>query len=265
LDYLLDETGHASDTLRMSGFIGDPNYCGMLIVMSIALLCVLYFYKKIKNEFWLFIVFLIPLGFFTYSKSYFLCVSVLVFFLIVTVLIPKHKIWGLISIFAVAIVISMALSGKIEIINTILERFLADDITTGRSDLNNYYLHYIWNNPMTLIFGEGMSADRIVSAGNNVHNFYIDAVFKFGLVGCLIFILTLCSSIGFTIDKKEKRKFVNYIPLIFLVVLYFALAGITRYELPFYVAIVFLSINFNSLNEDKTKERTLLKEIKENE
>ena len=46
LNYLLDSSGHATNTLRISGFLGDPNYCSALIILSVALLSVLYYYKN---------------------------------------------------------------------------------------------------------------------------------------------------------------------------------------------------------------------------
>ncbi|MGM9682373.1 MAG: hypothetical protein ACI3XQ_02115, partial [Eubacteriales bacterium] len=58
LDYLIDSTGHATDTLRISGFMGDPNYCSVLIIMVLSLLCVLYYFKSIGVEFWVYTAFL---------------------------------------------------------------------------------------------------------------------------------------------------------------------------------------------------------------
>ena len=49
MNYVLDSTGHATETMRMGGFLGDPNYCGVLVLVSIALLCTLYYFKKIKS------------------------------------------------------------------------------------------------------------------------------------------------------------------------------------------------------------------------
>ena len=69
LNYYVDSSGQVSDMLRNSGFLGDPNYCAVLIIVALSLLCVLYYYKQIGVEFWVFSAILIPLGFLTYSKS----------------------------------------------------------------------------------------------------------------------------------------------------------------------------------------------------
>lgn len=253
LNYVLDSTGHATDIMRMGGISGDPNYCGLLVLMSVALLCTLYYFKRIKIEFWFFISFLIPLGFFTYSKSYFLCIAALVVFLILFVLLPKHTGWGILSIVAVVVIVSMATSGKIEVINVILDRFLNEDFSTGRAELNNIYLNYIWDTPFTLFFGEGISAYKFEGISKTVHNIYIEALFKFGVFGVAIYLVTLFNSISFTKTKKIKKKIANYFPLMFIAISYFALAGITMYEFPFYLAIAILAINFNSLCEKEPK------------
>ena len=262
LNYLIDSSGSVTETVRLGGFFGDPNYCSIIILVSIALLCTLYYYKKIKVEFWFFVALLIPLGFFTYSKSYFLCISALSLFLILFVLLPKYKGWAIASLIVMAILVFMSLSGKFEIINVILTRFEFGDITTGRLSLNRDYLNYIWNNPITLFFGEGISAEKVESLGNNVHNIYIEALFKFGILGVAIYVATMYFGIDVTKINKEKIKFVNLFSIIFLAILYFALAGITMYEFPFYLSIAFLSISFNSMDEGDLKLVALKKEVK---
>lgn len=247
LNYLLDSSGHASDVLRLSGFFGDPNYCSVLIVMTVSLLSTLYYHKKIKTEFWVFLLILIPAGFLTYSKSYFLCAIVLLFFLLVFVLLPKHRGWAIASMLAFFVVAFMALQGRIAIINTIINRFIYEDFSTGRFAVNEIYLAYIWDNPKTLLFGDGITADLIKQANNNVHNIYIEALLRLGIVGSVLLVTLLANSLNQGNLSKGKRKAANFIPLMFLAVLYFALAGLVMYELPFYLSIVFLAVNCNLL------------------
>ncbi len=247
LNYLIDSTGHASDTMRMGGFLGDPNYCAVLIIVVLCLLTVLYYYGNIKNEFWIFVVFLVPLGFATYSKSYFLALSAWVLFLILFVLIKKHKVWAIIASACVGVVVFLAIAGKIEAFNIIFMRFSSSDVTTGRGSLNEIYLTYILNHPKTLFLGNGISAHVLAQAGNNVHNIYIETLFKLGLVGSLLYVVTLC--LAFNVKKTEKKGLINFLPLVFIMVLYFFLAGLDMYTLPFYFSLAFLAINFNSMPE----------------
>lgn len=257
LDYYIDSTGHATETLRLSGFFGDPNYCAVLVVLVLSLLSVLYYYKGIGVEYWLYFVFLIPLGFLTYSKSYLL--SVVLFFLIIIffILFPKHKRWALVTIIGVGITLYLVVNGKIKAINMILERFGQGNITTGRTDLNKVYLQYIYNNIRTLCFGDGISADRFIGAKNNVHCIYIELLYKLGIIGTVIYIWTLVMMTGMYKKNRMERHFANYIPLLFFLLMFGFLAGVSNYALPFYLSIVCMSLNYSGLDSNTIEGRVL--------
>ena len=249
LNYLIGSSGQRLNTMRLGGFLGDPNYCGILIIMSVALLCVLYYHRSIGAEFWVFIAFLTPLGFFTYSKSYFLCMTVLALFVIVFVLMPKHRGWAILSLLIVAGAVILTLGGKIEVINVIVERFQNGDLTTGRMALNKYYLNYIWDNPSVLLFGEGIAMSNIPGMTNTVHCVYIEGLYKLGILGCALYLYALSASVSHMRPCVVKRKIVDNIPLLFLLVMYSALEGLTLYEFPFYLAVAFLARNFYMLDQ----------------
>lgn len=250
LDYYIDSTGHATDTLRISGFFGDPNYCAVLIVLVLSLLGVLYYYKSIGTEFWLHVAFLVPLGFLTYSKSYFLCIVLFLIMLILFVLFPKHKCWALISLVGIGGAVWLVANGKIEAINMILARFLQGNLTTGRTALNQAYLQYIWDNTKVLLFGDGISADRFSGASNNVHCLYIEILYKLGIVGTGLYCATLVAELS-NAKKSVERHLVNYFPLMFFLLMFGFLAGVVNYALPFYIIIVALTFNYTSLASDK--------------
>ncbi len=238
--------------LRNSGFLGDPNYCSVLIIITLSLLCVLYYNKDMGVEFWIFFVALLSFGFFTYSKSFFLCAVVLVLFLIFFVLFPKYKYLATVALVALAVLAVLVLSRKIEVFNLILDRFdSSSDATTGRMELNREYLDYIFSDFKVALFGEGITVDRILTAKNNVHNIFIELLFKLGIFGTLLYCITLYCA--FKADKKaiKKRKFINYVPSMFILVMYFFLAGITDFALPFYLIMARLALNYNSMPSKK--------------
>lgn len=254
LDYVIDSEGHASDLMRMSGFIGDPNYCATMILMVVSLLCVLYYNKSIGNDFWLYSAGLLILGFFTYSKSFFLCVTVLVVLLILFVLIPKHKVWALLMIAGCVGFFVMVKAGYFMAVQTILQRFTQGTLLTGRADLNKDYIEYISNHTKVLFFGDGVTAERYVGARNNVHNMYIEIVYKLGIVGVMLYIMTLLDAFGVRFLHVKIRRsvaYVNYIPLLFFCVLFMFLAGVTCYALPFYYCIIYFGVCFQTLPSNK--------------
>lgn len=253
LDYYIDSTGHATDTLRVSGFFGDPNYCAVLIVLVLSLLGVLYYYKAIGTEFWLHAAFLVPLGFLTYSKSYFLCIALFVIMLILFVLFPQHKCWALISLVGIGGAVWLVANGKIEAINMILARFSQGNLTTGRTALNQAYLQYIWDNTKVLFFGDGISADRFSGVRNNVHCLYIEILYKLGIIGTGLYCATLVATLS-NAKKSLERHIVNYLPLVFFLLMFGFLAGVVNYALPFYIMIAALTFNYASLAPCKNRE-----------
>jgi len=254
LNYLINSSGMASDTLRESGFLGDPNYCSVMIITALALLCVLYYYKSIGMEFWIFGAILAPLGFLTYSKSYFLCIAMLALILIVYVLLPKHKGWAVIALFGGIALIVIALSGKIEIFNTIIDRFSSKDLTTGRTDLNREYLSYITSNAKILFFGEGLTADRFVGTGNNVHNIYIELLYKLGIIGAILYVATLCIAMKKSnTEPRAPKTIMNFVPALFVVVMFAFLAGVLNYATPFYIIIAYTAFHYRT-NSGATKQ-----------
>ncbi len=256
LNYYVDSSGKITDIFRISGFIGDPNYFAVLIILVSSLLCLLYYYKAIGVEFWLLFGVLIVLGFFTYSKSYFLCAIALVLFLLIFVLFPKHNGWAWLSIISLTVLLFFAFSGEIEVFNLIVDRFDTADLTTGRDALNTYYLHYIINNPIITLFGKGVSASHIQEIGNIVHNSYIELLYRFGLIGSSIFIgIMLISMSGNSAESinctySSKKHIVCFLPILFVIIMYYFLAGITRYELPFYIIIASIALNNNLLSKE---------------
>lgn len=255
INHYVDAGGHVSDVIRNGGFIGDPNYCVMTVMLALSILCLLYYYKQIGFEFWILSAFLGVLGFFTYSKSYFLCFAVFCIFLLLFVLFPKHKVWAIIAIGGICVLTALALSGQIEVFNMIFDRFSdKGSLTTGRNDLNAQYLQYIFSHPKTLLLGDSIVADRFQGASNNVHNIYIELLYKMGVVGTVLYIVTLISSCGRLIVKRGgKRHFVHYLPLLFFLVMYFFLAGVTRYELPVYIVLVCCALkNRDFISSEKT-------------
>lgn len=254
LDYLVTSSGVASDTLRSSGFLGDPNYCALMIIAALSFLCVLYYYKSIGNEFWLFGAILAPLGFLTYSKSYFLCITVLAVVLILFVLFPKHKRWAVISLFGLTVLMLSAFSGKIAVFNSMIDRFSSGDLTTGRSELNLDYLTYITSDAKVLFFGEGLASERYFGARNNVHNIYIEVLYKLGIIGTILYVTTLFLSLKNTMPKMKKNV-INYIPAVFMVTMFFFLAGVLNYSTPFYIIIAYIAFYFHADSaQNKAKE-----------
>lgn len=135
----------------------------------------------------------------------------------------------------------------------ILARFAQGNLTTGRTALNQVYLQYIYDNTKVLFFGDGISADRFSGVSNNVHCLYIEILYKLGIIGTGLYCGTLVATLSKT-KKQVERHFVNYLPLVFFMLMFGFLAGVVNYALPFYIIIVALTFNYTSLASEKSGE-----------
>lgn len=239
LDYLrVVQYGNNIDLLRNCGLLDDPNYCSLAIMMSLTFMTVLFYYEKLKVEYWILAVPLFLIGFTTYSKSYFLMSVLFLLILFFFVLVPKYKNLAVIFFVVVTYAVLAIIDGNIEIVNNIFLRFDSNDITTGRSALNEIYINFILDDVKVLLFGEGFDV-RALPRTNNVHNLFIEMLFRLGIVGSLLFFVII---ISFFSKKCLKSKFINYVPVIFMFIMYMALAGLDSYGLFYYILLSGISI-----------------------
>lgn len=242
--------GGINSLRRCSGLFNDPNYCSIAIIADISILMVHYYYKRSGIEFWIFIVALIPLGMLTYSKSYFLVLIVLLILFYLFVLIPRHRWMALLAAIVGVALLALALNGKFESVNIILDRFsVHGDVTTGRADLLKYYYDYLARNTSAFLFGEGLSAAPLFGI-NNVHNFIMDGIYKIGLLG-------MCATFAFVIGsipavKIKQIRPVNFIPSACVFVMYMFLAGIASFDFWYYFFWCMAAVK---LSEANTAER----------
>lgn len=164
---------------RFTGLVSDPNYYSAGIMICLAALTVLYLKKELGIEYWLLFIILSGFGFLTYSKSFTLFYSLLVFVSAFTLLKAGSKKRRLLVIIGIAIVLSAVilaiLQERIELINIMIRRFQTEDATTGRSALWLWYIDFLKQRPFTLCFGVGANNNMI--NGRAVHNFYLEIVY----------------------------------------------------------------------------------------
>ena len=244
------ETMLGTDMIRRcSGLFNDPNYCSVAIITNISLLMVQYYYRYSGLEFWIFLAVLVPMGMFTYSKSYFLVIIVLLVLFYLFVLIPRHRVMAVLATVAGAVLVYFALLGKFESVNIILDRLsIRGDITTGRMDLLEYYVNYLSQNTDVLLFGRGISAQPLFGQAF-VHNFPVDMVYRIGLFGGVGFLFVLWRA--FPKCSFKKLRPAHFIPSICLFVMYFFLAGVTSYDFWYYFVLCFAAFKMSELVEEK--------------
>ncbi|MBE5758070.1 MAG: hypothetical protein E7345_03980 [Clostridiales bacterium] len=194
---------YLDDFIRFQALLGNPNILAMICEICLSL--VLYFMLSNSNkiswvEIFSLVVFTI-VGVSTFSKTFLLLLCVMILCLCVF-LLKKYPIYGLAVLAVISIIALLFSLFKSDLVTTYITRFfdvgdgvgetseeVLDQLTTHRSGLWITYLKYLFQYPISLIFGMGLGTGQI--GGESTHNIYISSLYQMGIVGVTIFVLTL--------------------------------------------------------------------------
>lgn len=230
---------------RLSGLDLDPNYYASQILISITLLSIISYYKK-ESKYIIWILLLSILGLSSLSKMY-----VIVIILYIILMLPyffKDKLSLFKKIIPLLLIITLiyTLFGEYFIsayFTRLVKKGSAVDISTGRFDLWINYIYYFSNNFIKLIFGNGISG--VFLDDKAAHNIYISIVYSFGIVGIMFWIKSL-QKIYCKLSNKQisRNKFLNYIPLIIMLVLNLSLDSIYMDSFYYEIMLIMMAINY---------------------
>ena len=231
---------------RYSGLSYDPNFFALLDCVLIAI--IVYTNPKFSIVSIAQLVFLITIGFFTFSKSYILMLFIIVIPYIIKEFGRLYKVVFFFSILILCLVIVERFT-QLEVLTLIKARFDsadgANDLTTGRLDIWKYYFDHITDSLKILMFGKGFNAPAL---GKAAHNTYIDYIYRFGLIGTALWLIyfTMCFKIV-KVDKKDNYNG-SIFPLIILSVGIFFLSAFHFQQL--WCCIMLCLLSKNILGED---------------
>lgn len=235
--------GAAYDNVaRFTGLYSDPNYYSVNLIISLCLVVVLYHKKQIGSIVAL-ILSVSTVGFavITFSKSAFLML-VLPLLLLLYSKIKSHRYFAFVVVLTIGIVLIInILAGKIELFDTVMARFEAGNLTTGRVDLWMDYLDYWQRDPLGFIFGVGFDGEMV---GKAAHNTYIDIFYYLGIVGVVPLSVVFVAMTN-TKSSIGRHNFLNYGVVICLVFMYFFLSELFYFDWAFHVTIAILVAKMN--------------------
>lgn len=112
------------------------------------------------------------------------------------------------------------------VLEAFLNRFLAEDITNGRTTINGAYIQCMLSDPMLLLFGYGIGNYVRVThmpPANSAHNAIVDIVMCWGIVG-LGLIIAFCAELYGSIKRRNhcKLPLMSYMPFFLC---FFAIQG----------------------------------------
>lgn len=179
--------------VRHSGYYGDPNFYSAHISAALSGILVLFLNNTSKRRFVLLVIatlLLMYCGFLAVSKTFFLIAICLLLLFFLEFMFQKGKVSAkLLLLITIIIGVAFLLSTTAfsKLVDMILSRFASDtnlsDFTTGRTDLWIRFFHAFMDDGVLLAFGKGYTDVTLIERG--AHNTIIQAVYQFGLVGCL--------------------------------------------------------------------------------
>lgn len=182
--------------VRYAGYYGDPNFYSahMTAALSGVLILLLNNVKKGKMiVVVLMAMLLLYCGFMSVSKTFLLVTVCLLLFWGIEIIFKKGKLSAKLMIlltFAVGVLFLLFSTAFTDLIDMMASRFgngsNLSDFTTGRTEIWVQYLQAFADDPLLLFFGRGLTGVSI--NGRASHNTIIQAVFQFGIVGCICLI-----------------------------------------------------------------------------
>lgn len=244
-NFVTTKTEHVAGGLsysRFAGLWGDPNYYCVNVILAFTL--VMYFHIKGKIptlHATIYYACLIVFGAISGSKMFlFMIVLVLIWFIIE---LFKNRKYGLGFLFILIGIVGiiLVLNGTISVFDTAIQRLLRNNsslsgITTYRSDLWLQYISEFFSRPIKFLVGNGIGTAYTFTAP---HNTYIDYLDFYGILGTAIFVLMLHYAL-YTYPKA--KKLLNYLPLIALLICWFALSMIRYLDFGWQMTLALLIV-----------------------
>ena len=252
------------DRLQISGGMVQTNSLGVICVIITAALLQLRSVKRGKKSDIFIMMSLIIFGTFTASRTFLVCLALMVFMMILSRKGIKTKLkffcLAFIALIFVVILFSIFFPEQLEYY---ISRFFVKDITTGRDDLMVAYNRFITKNPEVMFFGVGLQnfGDKLVNeyrvAANVPHNSIQEITVAWGIEGLILIAAMIFMLIHSAKKRNPNIKLINYIPLIIL--LFKSVAGqlltsnYTMLALGFAYITMVQSLNEKDALEEYTK------------
>lgn len=209
---------------RFSGLMENPNYYTFFLSLVLAAISLLIIQNKAGIADYIYFVALSAFGIMSVSLSFIITYFVMVLILIICYSKgqPYRFVMCLLGV-CITLFIIYHLIGK-DTIDTILFRAPLnyseiDGVelsTSGRTELWQYYISYLWNDLKALVFGVGLGASNLKAGAS--HSFYIEIVYYLGIIGGALY--TACIFEIFKVKRYcvKTPKLYQYLPLVIFLI-----------------------------------------------
>ena len=237
------------------GDLNEPNYFGSICAISLALIVFLFKSEKIHRYiFYITSLFLSFMGLLTQSRSFLLCLVLIIFTYLITGL-KKAFFKTIFILFGVVVFFSSIIINfynNSTLLNNISERVLNprnEDVSGGRFEIWSQYETAIFSSDKNLYFGIGSSAFQTLNFDQVAHNFFIEDVVTIGVLG--VFVSYFFLFIVFKEVSQGRIYLISLLPLIVFLTTnmtlhsFLGMGGLTQ------IFLCFLTINLYNLIKDE--------------
>lgn len=253
--YVADATmrlGTDTYITRFAGLQGNPNYFTMDISLALSGLSILMMRSKKSLLYILLFTVLSVIGFLSISQSFLIAWFVMLLWILLSSLQTSSSRM-LKILLGLGIAVCFVYFFSTESINAYLARFTEakgtslGEATSGRTDIWKNYLTTIVNDTKLFFLGSGIGGPLVGTKG--AHNTYIEAFYTFGLVGVVLYLISLAQCVHL---PREKRLLISFTPLLVFLVRLMAIGIAVNDTIWFYYlfAIVALSCSPSAKQEE---------------
>ena len=205
----------------------NPNTLGIVNVLCTTVLLQLFLMKQSKKTDYVCVLLLVTIGALTASRTYLVCLLLMVFLLICGYHGNARKKTRLVVTLVVFALVALLLLNLFfpSILEYYIGRFQVEDLSAGRGDLMADYHQYIVSNGDVMFFGHGLSnldekLVNIYAVSIGVpHNNIQEIILAWGIPGLLFVGLLIYVIIAESRRYGTHRKsLLNYAPLIIILV-----------------------------------------------
>lgn len=232
------------------GAMGIPLYSALVISLLISYWIIKNKKMLLSQKFIFVLICIIALffGLLTISRSFFLCLFVIFFYLFINTIVTGSKSSIKVLCFIVFLTIVLV-SFNFKWIEQLLNKYVTrNNIDYGLGIRGLIYidsLNYLLTNPFRMIFGTGIwNYSQVgMNSGNyfsyTAHNLFLDVVMGTGLLGLSIFIMLLNKYKNVLENKFVRKKcFIGFMP--FIIFLTFSLTAVSLIEVKTYIYMLLL-------------------------
>ena len=249
-------------SFRYPGLSSDPNYLGMYVLVLSAVFLINY--KKINYRGYIAAIIAILQIFpiIGASRNYLICLLGLISFLCLYYMKTNNFGWAIsIVIMTTILLLFLVFSNTslssvlLRIVNIDQRNGILNSLSSGRTDLQSFYLSDYISHPFSFIIGKGFGKSLL--NGDSAHSIYVMSFRYFGIFGTILYYSYILSFVDFEISKKNK---VLFVPLIIIAVYGLTLDYISYSEMLLFIIFIY-SLSFTKKLDNLPTEENLYYEI----